>query len=487
MNLIKTSDDLIRAKCFKSFEFYTRHMFKAIHGRKFVMNEHHVALFEAAENILAGNSTRNIFNIAPRYTKTEIMVKMFISYCLALNPAARFIHLSYSDSLALDNSEEIKDIILSDEYQRLFPYVKIKKDSKAKNKWYTTEGGGVLARSAAGQVTGFGAGAVDEEEDDLDIDTFISEGPQHKTKFGGAIIIDDPIKPDDADSPTIRDKVNNKFDTTIRNRVNSRRTPIVIIMQRLHSSDLCGYVTEQDPEEWNVLSMPVIKPNGEALWPFKHTIEELKKLRKLNEFVFDTQYMQDPKPKEGLLFPKEELKRYDSKDLKLAAVDGKLGFVDVADKGTDSHSVPIGYLIGRKIYIHDVLYTTEGTDTNVDLTAKLINKHKPEFVRIESNFGGSMYRQLLIEKVDASVGLLAIHAITNKHSRITTLAGFIKEFCYFRTDYEHGSDYYKFIKNLTEYLKNGKNEHDDAPDSLQGLCAMIKAFYAHLYEHLPTE
>ena len=482
MNLIKTSDDLIRAKCFKSFEFYTRYMFKAIHGRKFVMNSHHVELFQAAETILAGGSTRDIFNVAPRYTKTEIMVKMFVSYCMALNTAARFIHLSYSDSLALDNSEEIKDIIQSDEYQRLFPYVKIKKDSKAKNKWYTTGGGGVLARSAAGQVTGFGAGAVDEHEEDEDFEAFLNAGPQERTKFGGAIIIDDPIKPDDADSNTIREKVNNKFDTTIRNRVNSRKTPIVIIMQRLHTNDLCGYVTEQEPDGWNVHSMPVIKENGEALWPFKHTIQELQKMRKLNEFVFDTQYMQNPKPKEGLLFPKEELNYYDSKDLKLQQVDGKLAFIDVADKGTDAHSVPIGYLIGKKIYIHDVLYTTKGTDENVDMSAEILNKHLPEFVRIESNFGGGMYSQLLTPKVNEMIGLLGIKATTNKHSRITTLAGFIKEYCYFRTDYEHGSDYYLFMKNLTEYLKNGKSEHDDAPDSLQGLCAMIKAFYAHLYE-----
>ena len=480
MSCIKTSDDLIRAEMFASFEFYTRYMFKAIHGRKFVLNDHHKSLFKAAEDILEGKSTRDIFNVAPRYTKTEIMVKMLMSYGLALNPGARFIHLSYSDTLALDNSEEVKDIIQSDVYQRLFPYVQVKKDSKAKNKWYTTAGGGVLARSAAGQVTGFGAGSVDDEDDD-DINYFLYQNTQDKTKFGGAIIIDDPIKPDDAGSTTIREKVNNKFDTTIRNRVNSRKTPIIIIMQRLHTNDLCGYVTEQEPDEWNIHSMPVIRDDGSALWPFKHTIEELNKMRKLNEFVFDTQYMQNPKPKDGLLFAKEELKRYVSTDLKINSVDGKLAFIDVADSGTDNHSVPVGYLVGNKIYIQDVLFTTKGTDENVEMTAKLLNKHLPEYVRIESNFGGGMYTQLLSAKVNSGIGLLAIRAKSNKHSRITTMAGFIKEYCYFRSDYDHISYYYRFMKNLNEYLKNGKAEHDDAPDSLEGLCAMIKAFYPHLY------
>jgi len=481
MNLIKTSDDLIRAKCFQSFDFQTRYFFKVMHGRKFVMNWHHSELFETFEKVMSGEIKNLIVNMPPRYTKTEIGVKNFISHVLAMNPAAKFIHLSYSDSLALDNSEEVKDIIQSEEYQRLFPYVQIKKDSKAKNKWYTTAGGGVLARSAAGQVTGFGAGAVDEELDN-EIDEFLSEPANDKTKFAGAIIIDDPIKPDDADSQTLREKVNNKFDTTIRNRVNSRNTPIIIIMQRLHTEDLCGYVLEQDPDDWHVLSLPAILEDGSPLWPFKHTREELDKMRRINEFVFDTQYLQNPKPKEGLLFPKEELNLYNGEDLKLNTAEAKLGFVDVADTGTDAHSVPIGYLVGRKIYIHDVLYTTKGTDENVQMTADILNKHRPEYVRVESNFGGGMYGQLLGPLVNKETAILPIRAKTNKHSRITTLAGFIKEHCVFRSDYAHGSDYDKFMKNLCSYLKSGRSQHDDAPDSLEGLCAMIKAFYSHLYD-----
>ena len=477
MNLITNSNDLIRAKCFQSVNFFTRYFFKGKSQRKFVLNDHHEIIFDALQRVISGETKKLIINVAPRYSKTELVVKNFIAYAMAFNPKAKFIHLSYSETLALDNSEEIKDMILSDEYQELFPYVQIKKDSKAKNKWYTTEGGGVLARSASGQVTGFGAGSVDLEQSE--IDNFIPVNDP--LTFGGAIIIDDPIKPDEAGSSTIREKVNNKFDTTIRNRVNSRNTPIIIIMQRLHSNDLCGYLIENEPNDWEIISLPAIKEDGTALWPFKHTIEELNKLRKINEFVFDTQYMQNPKPKEGLLFAKEDLNYYDSNDLKTDQTDGKLAFIDVADTGTDAHAVPIGYLIGTKIYIQDILYTTKGTDENVELTAEILNRHLPEYCRVESNFGGGMYVQLLQPKLNKMIGLLPIRATTNKHSRITQMAGFIKENCYFRTDYEHGSDYYHFMKNLTEYLKNGKVEHDDAPDSLEGLCSMIKSFHADLY------
>lgn len=467
-----TEIDVIRSKCLNSLEFFTRYFFKELNGKKFTVNDHHKDIFSTLTDIHKGEITRQIMNIAPRYSKTEIGVKMFISWSLAHNPKARFIHLSYSDGLALDNSEAIKDIILSEKYQRLFPYVQIKKDSTAKQKWYTTEGGGVLARAAAGQVTGFGAGTTSFEGEE--------------EEFGGCIIIDDPLKPDDAESDLLRNKVNNRFDTTIKNRVNSRKTPIIIIMQRLHENDLCGYVQEKTPDEWNVLSMPVIKNDGTALWSEKHTIEELNDLRQANEFVFDTQYMQDPTPKKGLLF--SELNRFKRSDVNLNDYDAGLAFADVADTGQDNHSVPFAKLQDSHIFIHDVVFTTEGTEQNVPLTVSKANEYKPEFMQIESNFGGSMYIQLMglqDEKMNGKTALIPMRSVGNKHTRIITMKGFIEKYCYFldESEYLPDSDYARFMKNLKEYRKiKGATKHDDAPDSMAGLCRMIASYYPHLFE-----
>jgi len=190
-------------------------------------------------------------------------------------------------------------------------------------------------------------------------------------------------------------------------------------------------------------------------------------------------WITDPK---GSLFKRSELKYYTelSQEQKESCV-GKVGFVDVADSGTDDHSVPIGYLIGSKIYIEDVLYTQQGTEFNVDLTAAIIDKHKPEYVRVETNFGGSMYISLLQPKINQVTALMPIRATTNKHSRIVTMSGFIKEYVVFKKDYEHGTDYHRFMQCVYNYLADGKAEHDDAPDSLEGLCALIRQFYPHLW------
>lgn len=461
-----TEIDVIRSKCLNDFSFFVRYFFKKLNNKKFNVGEHHEELFYHAKRIVDGEVTKIMFNVAPRYGKTEVMVKMFIAYSLALNPASRFIHLSYSDSLALDNSSAVKDLITSAEYQELFPYVQISKDSRAKEKWYTTAGGGVLARSSSGQVTGFGAGQTN-------FDNEIQE-------FGGAIIIDDPIKPDDANSEILRERVNNKFNTTIRNRVNSETTPIIIIMQRLHPEDLCGYLLENEPEDWEVVRMPVIKEDGTALWTEKHDIATLEKMKEQLGVIFETQYMQNPRPKEGMLYLENDVKYYTElpKEVPIA----KYGFVDIADEGMDFHSVPIGYVYSDgSVYIEDVLFTQLPASENVSMTADIINKHKLDGCRVESNFGGTLYINSLKPLVE-DTRLLPTKAVSAKHGRILNDEMFVKKHVYFKIKALQSNDYKAFMKNVFEYQRDGKAKHDDALDSLEGLNQLIKSTNRHLYE-----
>ena len=184
---------------------------------------------------------------------------------------------------------------------------------------------------------------------------------------------------------------------------------------------------------------------------------------------------------EGVLFKKSQLKKFNQ--LPIEQPVAKLAFIDPADSGTDAHSVPIAYVYNDgRIFIEDVLYTTLGVDVNVDMTASILNKHLPEYVRVEVNMGGGMYPALLQPKINQTIALLPFREKSNKHARIYTISGFIKEFCYFKDDFEYNSDYYHFINILTQYMSDGTSDHDDAPDSLAGLCNMIKGFYANLYE-----
>ena len=466
-----SESDIVRAECYISLEYFTRYFFKKKFGKKFIMNEHHYVIIDTLEKVARGELKRVIFNIAPRYSKTELIVKNFIAWCLALNAAAKFIHLSYSDQLALDNSEEVKDLLQSDDFRNIFPSVEIKKDSRAKNKWYTQGMGGVLARSSSGQVTGFGAGRVDEEGE---MNDFLTDLEKFQN-FGGAIIIDDPIKPDDANSDTVRDKINYKFETTIRNRVNSRNTPIIVVMQRLHEEDLCGYLQELEPDEWTVIEMPVIKEDGTALWPHKHTVDELLKIKKANPFVFETQYMQNPVTQEGILFPIAKLNLF--QDVDISKVENLVAYVDVAtSKGGDFHCCVIGGIINSKLYILDVLYTNEGSDVNVLKTAEIINKWNPEFCRIESNGVGGLYLGLLEPYVNTTQ-LINAHTTANKQTRIYQNAGWVMNNCVFKSNSTLEEDYNAFFKQFIRYKVNVSDQKDDGVDAVDALSKMARSFY----------
>lgn len=489
--------------CQQDLLFHTRYFFKKQYGRKFVVGDHHIKICQLLERVLKGELTRVIINIAPRYSKTELAVKMLISHGLSLNPAAKFIHLSYSDDLALDNSETVKDLICTQEYQELFPNVQLKPGTKAKDKWYTTAGGGVLARSASGQVTGFGAGQVD----DPDMDEF-SDMP-----FGGAIIIDDPVKPEDADSDVQREKVNSRFDSTIRSRVNSRKTPIIIIMQRLHPRDLAGYLQRDDEEdEWTVLELPALILNEDyvddestndekeltdeelasrykALWPFKHTVRELLSLRRANEVVFNRQYQQNPRPKAGLMFPHDDLHFYDPKEMEDALDDAEHVYmpVDPANLGGDDFGGIVTKLIGNRIFVTDVIYNTLGSDINEKEVIALAIKERTHSVGVEGIFGWKVTAERIraaLEEQGYEGEFRILRPRTGKHSRINSRSSFVRNHFFFRKDYAKYPQYLKFMNNLTSYLKiqapGLKNKHDEAPD----ICEMAGSYYERNFAHV---
>ena len=280
-------------KCEHDLLFFTRYFFKKRYGSKFIVNKHHKSIVSALHKIVNGEIKRLIINMPPRYGKTELAVINFIAWSIANNPKSKFIHLSYSDDLALDNSAFVKELITSDEYQQFWPHF-LKSDSTAKKKWYTQDGGGVYATSAGGAVTGFGAGSTGSDI------------------FEGAIIIDDPLKVDDADSDTKRSLVNKRMNTTIKSRLNSRNTPIIVIMQRIHDDDMTGFLLGGGTgEDWHLLKIPVKDEVGEPLWPHKHTKEELKILES-DRYTFSGQYMQEPIPDEGVYFTKDSFRWYEN-------------------------------------------------------------------------------------------------------------------------------------------------------------------------------
>lgn len=459
--------------------FFTRYFFKHQYQKKFIVSNHHKLIWAALERVLAGQCTKLIINIPPRYGKTEIAVKNFIAHGLALNPSAKFLHLSYSKALALDNSDAVRDILKSKEFRDLYPDVAIKAKSDAKEKWSTTAGGGVYATATGGQVTGFGAGEVDEEYDSelggfLDGLDNIGDTDIYgdKAAFAGALIIDDPIKPTEADSDLIRERVNERFDSTLRNRVNSRRTPIIIIMQRLHENDLCGHVLAgEDGEDWDVLSLPAIVDEGtdneHALWEHKHDLVELYRQRELNKVVFDRQMMQHPMPKEGMMY--DSFREYTVIPVTIRSL--RKSYTDTADTGKD-FLCDIDYVeTDEGMYVTNVYYDDAGMETTEPTSARNKSMFNTQVARVEYNNGGggwrrSVERQCRIMK-NHKTKFIGFTQTRNKEVRIFQESGKVTNLIFMPVDWD--KKWPRFYLAVTQYSKTGKNLHDDAPDCLTGM------------------
>nr|DAT02306.1 MAG TPA: Large Terminase [Caudoviricetes sp.] len=425
---------------------------------------------------------------------TELVIKSFISWCFALNPRCRFLHLSYSDILVNDNSETIRNIMQEELYKTLFPNSALASEKGSAKRWKTKAGGELYAVSTQGQVTGFGAGAVDEvpDIDKMDGGNDIFTFDDHTNEmldmigattniFQGAIVIDDPIKPEDAESDIVRERINMRFENTIRNRTNSRNTPIIIIMQRLHEHDLCGYLQEIEPDEWTVLSLPVIQVDPEtgeehALWPMKHTLEELYKMREINPLVFDTQYMQDPTPKEGLMY--EGFRTYKIEELPTGTKAlQKWNYTDTADTGADDLCSICFINTPEYCYITDILFTDAPMEVTEPKQAEMLTKNGTVEALIESNNGGRGYSRNVkrILRVDLRNFRCAIKTFTqteNKKARIYTASANVQSDILFPEGWER--KWPKFYKALMSYRKDNKkrNQHDDAPDCLTGVYEM---------------
>ena len=487
--------ELLRLELLTSFEKYTKAMFKAQYHRSFIVAEHHKKMFAALQDVVDGNCKRLIINIAPRYGKTELVIKSFISWCFALNPKCRFLHLSYSDILVNDNSDTIRSIMLEQLYTTLFPQSALASEKGSAKRWKTKAGGELYAVSTQGQVTGFGAGNVDidPELDKMDGGNNIFTFDDHTNEmlnmigattniFQGAIVIDDPIKPEDAESDIVRERINMRFENTIRNRTNSRNTPIIIIMQRLHEHDLCGYLQEIEPDEWTVLSLPAIQTDPEtgeehALWPMKHTLEELYKMRALNPVVFDTQYMQDPTPKEGLMYA-DGFRTYRREELPTGSkAIQKWNYTDTADTGADDLCSICFINTPEYAYITDVLFTDAPMEVTENKNAEMLTRNQTVESLIESNNGGRGYarnvkRILRVEMKNFRCAIRTFTQTENKKTRIYTNSACVMNDILFPEGWE--KKWPKFYNALMSYRKDNKkrNQHDDAPDALTGVYEM---------------
>lgn len=453
---------LLRLALEEDFTLFARFFFKVLKGTKFVFSDHHHVICDALMDVFYGRTTHLIINMPPRYSKTELAVKLFSAWCYVKNPKCEFIHLSYADILALDNSESIKSVLKSEEFQKLWPHVTIKANKDSKKAWGTDQGGVFYATAAGGPITGFGAGKLDDFE--------------NGNGFGGAIIIDDPLKPDDAYSDPKRNGVNRRWDETIKSRFNSTKTPCIVIMQRLHEEDFCGTLLKDEEYNFRHLILPAIVDEGlpteRALWPQKHSLEALKAMQKKNSYMFSGQMQQRPSPLGGGILKGSWFGRYTVvPKLKYKAV-----FIDTAQKAKEHNDYQVAELWGLGedgyLYLLDVMRDKfEAYELEVKVP-DFWNKHRADkngrlrYMAVEDKSSGTELIQKIRRKIKPVIPVREIPRgpAANKLTRVMDVQGYI-ESGYVKIP-EDAPWVHDFVTECEAFTADDTHAHDDQIDPM---------------------
>ena len=199
------------------FDLFLRRCLMTLNpGSPYLPNWHIDAIAHQLDRVRRGETTRIIFNMPPRHLKSMTVSVAFAAFLLGHEPWRRVFAISYSSELSSKHASDFRSIVESQWYQRAFPDMRIARSLE--DEVVTTARGFRKATSVHGTLTGLG---------------------------GDIFIIDDPLKPVDAQSDTQRNGLNQWVSNTLMSRLDNKQTGIIIVvMQRVHLNDLSGYLME---------------------------------------------------------------------------------------------------------------------------------------------------------------------------------------------------------------------------------------------------
>ena len=434
---------------------FIRYMFKHAIKREFQDSWHYDEIATTLEEIERGGSKRIIINVPPRSGKTMMTTIMYAIWRLGREPSTKIAVVGYSQALTEKFSQEAKDLYKSEAFARVFPRrSKCRDDQDTKTYWKLDAGGCYLATSVDGRITGIG----------FDL-----------------ILMDDMLKPADADSDTRRIGVNNWYLNTIPSRLDNPDTGALInIAQRTHEEDLPGMLMDRDTEkQWKVLSYPAIaevdetyRKEGEPLMDNDHfNLAKYEQIRKdTSPLVWSTQYQQAPVSDLNRVFHKEWFRYFDH------AKDGQIYIaVDPASAGnaladTDYTSIAVGRFVADSLYIEDMSFGRFKEHELIEEIVYMIKKWNPISCGIEKNGFQKFLKMPLQNALDRDGTYCRLEDISQGTARKDSKDKIRK----LEPLYRNGQIYHKreaaYIPELEKQLLSfPRGSHDDCPDSIQML------------------
>ncbi|QHJ79821.1 MAG: hypothetical protein [Caudoviricetes sp.] len=483
-------------------------------GYAFQEQDFHRVIFQAGQDIVDGKMNRVIITIPPRHSKTQTMSISLPLYSFVHNASSHNIITSYADDIVQESSGYIRTVMLDPLFQRIFPNVRIDPAKRSLERWGTTKQGVMHAVPTGGKLTGKGAGLLSD-------------------KYSGLFVVDDVIKPKDAYSDTVRTEINDRYDNTFMSRlandggitvdgkfVECPRTPMVIIMQRVHDNDLVGYLLRGgSSDKYHYLNIPGIieKDTGSAewydklikrqaythaipilydlgrgeeetaLWPSRKSLASLRLMREANPYTYNSQYAGDPSAMGHGLVQEGWWKEFDKASFDVSTIERSFITADTAStvKDYSDYSVLIHWAIQRgtrNAYAWRVMVGKFETPELKDAVIKFWNECNtldmrnpcllPTAMYMEDKSSGQFLNQQFAR--DGNIRLMPVPRDKTAGDKVgrfmNTLPYWAQGRIHFDTNCEHTDHCKRELLGMTS-LGSGTG-HDDVCDNVSDMCAI---------------
>jgi predicted phage terminase large subunit-like protein len=433
---------------FKSFLYRCMQILNP--GADFLPNWHIDAIACQLERVRSGEITRLIINLPPRYLKSLTVSVVFPAFLLGHNPRLKIFGISYGTELSTKHASDFRTIVESAPYHRAFSSMRIARAANADV--YTTKRGFRKSTSVNAALTGLG---------------------------GDMFIIDDPQKPDEAQSETLRNGVNQWFSNTLRSRLDNKETGVIIVvMQRVHLHDLTGYLIENS-NGWTVLNLAALAEEdeqiaigngkfhlrraGEALHPGYESRATLETLRnELGSEIFAAQYQQSPVPPGGAMIRRDWLRYYDTAPERTYKTKVIQSWDTAAKDGAQNDwSVCTTWLVveKRNYYLLDLTRGRYEYPRLRETAIALAQRYKPNSVLIEDASTGIALAQELRQ-----AGTFVVKAIPIERDKIGRLWLQQAKFEAGLVHFPRSAPWLPVFE--TELLTFPQSKHDDQVDSI---------------------
>jgi predicted phage terminase large subunit-like protein len=289
---VNQNADAIRARC-QTLAGFVREAWHVLEPHAtYIHNWHIDAICDHLEAVTDGRINRLLINVPPGSMKS-LLVSVFW-HAWEWGPCGRrslrYLATAFNDGPVKRDTRKVRDLILSEWYQSLWPEVQL-----------TRTGETSFANSSTGTREGVAFGSLTSQR-------------------GDRLIIDDPHSTETAESEVDRVRTTRKFREGAVNRLNDQaKSAIVIIMQRLHEADVSGtvlalkmgYTYLMLPMEFEIerccsTSIGFADPrstDGDLLDPVRFSREVVDSLKRdTTAYAFASQYQQRPSPREGNMF-----------------------------------------------------------------------------------------------------------------------------------------------------------------------------------------